>query len=226
MLSSVKLFPTLIGVSLLVLGVKISSLMTDMELLTSSAVAQDAQNKPEEKKPEGDQKKPSDSQKKADQQAKQPEDLDEILSGRGLSSSEEDRIIQKLRARSSEIDKRETALNLKEQLLQAVEKDIDSKISELDRIRGEIKFLLGEFDKREKEKLTKLVAMYSSMKPKDAAPIFELLQKNDEKVLLRVANNMQPKKFSAILAQMNANAASMLTMKMATMAKPDVDIAQ
>ncbi|WND01683.1 hypothetical protein QGN29_08935 [Temperatibacter marinus] len=218
MLSNVKLFPTLIIVSLIALVLKVSSVWTGVELMNAPVVAQENQ---EEDKPEKKDDKPA-ADKKDDNQ---PADLDDIVNGDDLSSTEEDNILQKLRQRSAQIDQRERSIDLKEKLLLKVEQDIDFKIKDLERIRGEIKILLGEFEKHEKDKLNKLVAMYSNMNPKRAAPIFVELKQKDLATLLKVASNMPEKKFSKILELMPALQASELTTSMAEMAKPDASIA-
>jgi len=58
-----------------------------------------------------------------------------------------------------------------------------------------------------------LVKMYESMKPKDAARIFEQLQMD---VLLEVATNMKERQMAAIMAEMSPDTAKALTMEMAT----------
>jgi flagellar motility protein MotE (MotC chaperone) len=55
--------------------------------------------------------------------------------------------------------------------------------------------------------------MYETMKPKEAARIFERL---DMGVLIDVAKRMQPRKMSAVLAVMDPVAAQELTVELAT----------
>ncbi|MCS6758365.1 MAG: hypothetical protein MO852_04280 [Candidatus Devosia euplotis] len=59
-----------------------------------------------------------------------------------------------------------------------------------------------------------IVAMYETMKPKDAVSIFNNL---DMEVLLRVAKTMSPRKMAPILAAMDAARAQELTVKMAAL---------
>ena len=76
--------------------------------------------------------------------------------------------------------------------------------------------LIERFDKQEEERLTKLVQVYESMKPKSAAAIFNQL---DMEVLLAVANRMAESKMAEVLSKMNADAAKRLTMEMAQQRK-------
>ena len=62
-------------------------------------------------------------------------------------------------------------------------------------------------------RLKALVTMYETMKPKDAAKIFDRL---DIKVLIEVASQMRPQQMAAVLAQMNAEAAERLTVELAS----------
>jgi flagellar motility protein MotE (MotC chaperone) len=54
--------------------------------------------------------------------------------------------------------------------------------------------------------------MYETMKPKDAAKIFDRL---DSKVLFDVVSQIKPQIMAAILAQMSADAAERLTVELA-----------
>ena len=56
-----------------------------------------------------------------------------------------------------------------------------------------------------------VVTMYETMKPKEAAKIFDRL---DSKVLFDVASQIKPQLMAAILAQMSAEAAERLTVEL------------
>jgi flagellar motility protein MotE (MotC chaperone) len=55
--------------------------------------------------------------------------------------------------------------------------------------------------------------MYETMKPKDAAKIFDRL---DLKVLIEVASQIKPQQMAAILAQMSPETAERLTVELAS----------
>ena len=128
-----------------------------------------------------------------------------------LSRAEID-LLQNLSARRAELDKRARELDMREKLLEAGEKRVNERIVELKGIESNIQALLGTRDQAEEEKLASLVKVYESMKPKDAARIFEQL---DMEVLLPVANRMKEGKIAAVLAQMAPEAAQRLTVNMA-----------
>ncbi len=140
--------------------------------------------------------------------------------GRGLSRSERD-LVRDLQARRQSLVERENRLALREQLLAATERRIKGELDELKRIKEEIRSLIADQDARQNEKLKSLVKVYETMKPKDAARIFERL---DMKIQLSVARQMKEAKMAALLANMNPDAARKLTTALATPRKiPDLD---
>lgn len=146
---------------------------------------------------------------------------DDDADGGNLSRAEID-LLQKLSARRAELDDRARQLDMREKLLEAGEKRVNERIGELKSIEANIQALLGTRDQAEEEKLASLVKVYESMKPKDAARIFEQL---DMEVLLPVANRMKEAKIAAVLAQMAPEAAKRLTINMAHRAEPSAETA-
>ena len=92
------------------------------------------------------------------------------------------------------------------------EQRIEEKISELDSIRVEIKDLLGEQSEEEEARLQSLVKIYSGMKPKEAAAIFDNLNMD---ILLQVMARMSERKSAPIMAAMNVQKAQELTLLLA-----------
>ena len=77
----------------------------------------------------------------------------------------------------------------------------------------------GAREKAQAEQFKSLVTMYETMKPKDAARIFDRL---DLKILVEVSTQMNPRKMSEVLAQMTPEAAERLTVELANRASaPD-----
>ena len=66
-----------------------------------------------------------------------------------------------------------------------------------------------------------VVTMYETMKPKDAAKIFDRL---DIRVLIEVASQIKPQRMSAILAQMSPEAAERLTVELAARTGSDRNV--
>lgn len=129
-----------------------------------------------------------------------------------LLSKSEISVLESLSLRRVELAKRAEALDTREQLLAAAEKRVEDRIAELKAIEARINQQIGRQDEENAKQLESLVSMYETMKPKDAARIFERL---DMGVLLDVVKRMQPRKMSAILAAMDPVVAQDLTVELA-----------
>jgi flagellar motility protein MotE (MotC chaperone) len=127
-------------------------------------------------------------------------------------TEEEIAVLQKLAARREELDKREREIEMRENLLAAAEKRLDGKLAELKKVQGAVSGLLKKHDAEEEAKLGQLVKMYEIMKPKEAAVIFEKLDKD---VLLNVVERMREQKSGPIIAKMDPAKAEELTTALA-----------
>lgn len=126
-------------------------------------------------------------------------------------------ILEGLANRRKELDKRARELELRENLLKAAQKRVEAKIAELKAIESRIEGELKKRDDGRKAEYQRLVQMYSNMKPKDAARIFDRLDMN---VLTGLVRHMKPRVMSAILAAMKPAAAERLTLKIANSGQP------
>lgn len=117
-------------------------------------------------------------------------------------------LLQRLAERREMIETRERELTTREGLLQAAEARIDRKIAELHTLEETINGLLKKHDEQEQEKMAQLVRIYATMKPKEAARIFDAL---DMPILISVMENMKESKSAAILAAMSVEKARALT---------------
>ena len=129
----------------------------------------------------------------------------------GISPAEL-RIIQSLSARRTQLDARDADFATTLPLMVAAEQKLDAKLQALNAIKTEVQGLLGQVDAKEKAETDRLVAVYSAMRPREAAAIFTTLE---DSVRLPIASAMRPRGLSAILAQMPAPAARELTEKLA-----------
>ncbi|MDF3023323.1 MAG: Flagellar protein FlbB [Alphaproteobacteria bacterium] len=120
-------------------------------------------------------------------------------------------VLQSLSKRRDELDKRERMIGEREALLTAAGQEVDHKIAELNRLKGEIEALLGKQQTMEEERLVSLVKIYEGMKPKEAATIFNTL---DLDVLLEVIGRMNERKASPILAAMDPDKARIVTIRL------------
>jgi flagellar motility protein MotE (MotC chaperone) len=130
-------------------------------------------------------------------------------------------LLQSLAERRKELDARERAIEQREGLLAAAEHRIESKIDELKTIKAEIEGLIKKYDEQEEQQIAGLVKIYETMKPKDAARIFNEL---DMDVLLEVFERMKASKTAPVLADMDPIRAKEITTRIAERKKmPDIN---
>lgn len=98
-------------------------------------------------------------------------------------SQSELEILQKLAKRREELDIRERTLEQKVGVLKAAEAQIDAKITKLKELERTISDLVGVYNEQERDRLNNLVKIYSTMKPKEAARLFNEM---DMSLLVRV----------------------------------------
>lgn len=130
-------------------------------------------------------------------------------------------LLQSLSERRKELDARERAIEQREGLLVAAEHRIETKIGELKAVKAEIEGLIKKYDEQEEQQISGLVKIYETMKPKDAARIFNEL---DMDVLLEVFERMKASKTAPVLADMDPVRAKEITMRIAERKKmPDMN---
>ena len=127
-------------------------------------------------------------------------------------SASERAILERLQARRQELDARAREIEIRESLLKAAEKRIESKVQELKSTEGQV----GKADEQKAEadaaRFKGIITMYESMKPKDAAKIFDRLEMP---VLIEIASQIAPRKMSDILGLMQPETAEKLTVELA-----------
>ncbi len=116
-----------------------------------------------------------------------------------LTRSEMD-LLKELSKRRDTLEKDQKNLVIKDQVLKATESKIDKKIVELQTLQTQLEGLMKQYEKKENSKILSLVKIYETMKPKDAAKIFNEL---DMPVLLRLVSNMKEVKVAPVIASMN-----------------------
>lgn len=109
-------------------------------------------------------------------------------------------VFQRLTERREELDRRSRELDQRDALLTAAQQRIDQKVTELTELRTNIEGLLRQVDEKQTAQLESLVKIYETMKPKDAARIFEALEMP---VLLDVVERMREGKSAPVLAAMD-----------------------
>jgi flagellar motility protein MotE (MotC chaperone) len=121
-------------------------------------------------------------------------------------------LLQKLAERRAILDKRATEQSQREVLLEATEKRIDEKIAKLEALKKEIAGLADKQNAEDDARLKSLVKIYETMKPHDAARIFEQL---DMPVLLGVVERMKERNAAPILAALDPAKAKAVTLALA-----------
>jgi flagellar motility protein MotE (MotC chaperone) len=122
--------------------------------------------------------------------------------------SSEGAIEDRLSARRDELEQRARELEMRAALLEAAEKRLAERTAELKALEEKVGKLVDENNTAEQQQFVGLVAMYETMKPKEAATIFNQL---DMPVLLGVVKAMNPRKVAPILARMEPLKAKALT---------------
>lgn len=137
--------------------------------------------------------------------------------GDATSAGEAD-VLRSLSARREALNARERELAVREQTLAVAEKRVEERVVELKAIEARINAALGQREAAHQEQIQSLIKMYESMKPGDAAKIFE---KMGGEILVSVSSKMKPVKLGAILAFMDPGKAQDLTVLLANRLNPD-----
>ncbi len=126
-------------------------------------------------------------------------------------------LLERLGQRREQLDERQRELETRENLLKAADRKLESRINELKDLEGKPGGSAGgpeaAAEQQQAQGLKNLVTMYETMKPKEAARVFDKLELS---VLVPVVNAMNPRKMAEILAAMSPEAASKLTVELAT----------
>lgn len=123
-------------------------------------------------------------------------------------SAEDVSFFGKLNERKKELDLKESELaKLEEELLKR-KQELDEKLKQLETMRADISKTLKVRVASDHEKVDKLVAVYSTMKPAQASKIIETL---DEDLAVEILDNMKKKSAAEILNMMDAKKARKLS---------------
>lgn len=145
-------------------------------------------------------------------------DVDDPLAEGDYSdlSSGERLLLHELVARRRELNIREQRLQEREALLRGVEMQLLEKQERLTEIKAEIDDLLKVYQQEQRDEAKKLVNIYSNMKPKSAAQIFNEMEME---TLLAVLRGMQERKIAPIMAAMQPEKARLVTRELAEIRK-------
>lgn len=224
MFRKLRLLPIVIVLAFAAFGVKVSGLWSEAERFGPPLVVQAAQaaEPATEEDPfandTGGAGESAAGSESADDDALTQSSADDTgrpadQSGGQIFTEAEVQLLQDLSARREQLELRARELDIRENLLEAAEKRIEDKIAELRQIEAKIDSLIQQHDAQEEGKLRSLVRVYETMKPKEAARIFNEL---DLDILLDVAELMNERRLAPVLAAMTPQRATTVTTEIRT----------
>jgi len=121
-------------------------------------------------------------------------------------------LLADLRQRRQQLDAREQALAARETALAAVAQRLDGNLADLAALQAKLEGLEQQRQAHDEANWRGMVKLYETMKPREAATIFNDL---DQAVLLPVLDRMKEAKAAAILAAMQPDRARQVTADLA-----------
>lgn len=115
------------------------------------------------------------------------------------TSGSEMLLIKELSARREQLDKRAKELDTRQSLIRVAEQRVDQKIREMETLRTQLQSMVNQASEAQQVQIDNLVKIYETMKPKEAARIFETLELP---TLLNVVQRMKPARTAPIMAEM------------------------
>ena len=117
-------------------------------------------------------------------------------------------VLKQLAERREQLDMKAKDLEAKETLLEAIEARIDKKIQDMETMRKQLQALLNQAGGQQQAQLDNLVKIYETMKPEEAARIFDTMEMP---IVLGVIQKMKSAKSAAIMAKMSSERAKEIT---------------
>jgi len=206
-----RLLPIVIFAAAMVLSVRIGGLWNDLSVAVGAPLAAQAQKKAPVKAAEGKKaggKKAAKAEPAPKPKRKPPTpDLNET----------DFAILQELAKRRRTLDRRERSLVIREGVMSAVEKRVDQKLAELKRIQLSLQTNIDKTEKNRNVQLDRLVKIYTNMKAKKAARVFDELA---IPIVIKVVKRMKASAVAPILAAMDPKRVKVITAELARPEKP------
>ncbi|WP_458096427.1 MotE family protein [Roseomonas sp. WA12] len=121
-------------------------------------------------------------------------------------------VLGRLRERRTEIEQRETALSARESVLAAAERRLTARLEEMAALQSRLEALDRGRGEREEVGWRGLVKTYESMRPRDAATVFDDLEMP---VLVQIVHRMREAKAAPVIGAMRPDRARSLTAELA-----------
>ena len=127
-------------------------------------------------------------------------------------------VLGRLRERRTEIEQRETALSARESVLAAAERRLTARLEEMAALQSRLEALDRGRGEREEAGWRGLVKTYESMRPRDAATVFDDLEMP---VLVQIVHRMREAKAAPVIGAMRPDRARSLTAELARLRAND-----
>lgn len=203
------LLPLIMLMGILIIGMRVEDIWNSAaegRLFSRDALAQAAPEKPAAapsvQAPPAEPQKMSEDKGLPTPAAAPPAPEEDLSSG-------DIEVLKQLTARRGELDKRSNDLDTREALIKVAEQRVDSKIKEMENLRQQLQAMVNQVNETQAVQYENLVKIYETMKPDEAARIFETLEMP---TLLGVVERMKPKSTAPIMAKMAPDKAKELTM--------------
>jgi flagellar motility protein MotE (MotC chaperone) len=134
----------------------------------------------------------------------------------GLSQAEV-QVLQALSTRRQALDARGEQIETQDALMLAAEQRMTERLAELRALETHVNELLGNLDQAQEQRIAGLVGVYTRMRAKDAAAVFDGLE---DDVLVQVASRMREANLAEVMGRMNPDRARALTQLLADRARP------
>ncbi len=125
-------------------------------------------------------------------------------------------LIDVVKARARELEKRKAELDARERELELLKGEIETMIKELKKLQQQLGTPIKKAKKESEQRFQHLVGVYSSMEPGRAAA---LLGKMDEDTVTRIFASMKSKKVAAIMALMDPDTAASISARLTRMGR-------
>ena len=216
-----RLLPLTIGTAVMVLSLR----AFDLWHHAGSAFAQNAKPetpaaapaKPEAKSDAKPESKPESKANAAAPEAPAPAKAAETTTNIPEYSEAELAVLQGLASRREELERRSGDLDQRDALLKAAEQRIEAKVQELKQLQGTMEALIRKYDGEEETRKKSLVKIFETMKPAEAARIFEQM---DLPILIDIIERMKERNAAPVLAQMHPARAKQVTAEIARRRQP------
>jgi flagellar motility protein MotE (MotC chaperone) len=121
-------------------------------------------------------------------------------------------LLQDLRRRSDELERRRRQLDIRDAALQAATQTVKAQLQQLNSLKSELAALEASREERRATDLLGIVKVYEAMKPADAATIFDAL---DVQLLVRIVDRMNERKAALVMGEMQPERARLVTQLLA-----------